>query len=72
MFANVFSVACGVFFIWMAHGFASMVDPELQGAARQSEIWRRLTTNEASSLGFGVLLIGAGLWLALCKPRLSA
>ena len=72
MFAGVFSAACGAFMIWMAYGFASMMDPDVQGAARQSEIWSRLTTHGAEPVGFGIFLICVGLWLALSKPKPSA
>ena len=65
MMAGAFSVLAGVFLIGMVFGFASMVDPDVQGAARRSEIVHRMVTGGGSGLAFGLALIGVGLWLAL-------
>lgn len=72
MFAGMFSVACGSFMIWMAYCFASMIDPDVQGIDRQSEILHGLTTQGASPVALGILLICVGAWLAISKPKRSA
>jgi hypothetical protein len=69
MIAGFFSVACGFFLIWMAYGFASMVDPGLPGAARRAEILRNLLEDGDEPIGLGILLIGVGIDLAWSKPR---
>jgi hypothetical protein len=69
MIAGFLSVACGLFLIWMAYGFASLVDPDLAGAARRTEIVRKLVEDGAEPIGLGILLIGAGIYLAWSKPR---
>jgi hypothetical protein len=69
MFGGVVFVAFGGFLIFMTYGFASMIDPEIQGAARNAEIWHRMTTNGATPFGLGILAICVGVWLALRKPK---
>jgi hypothetical protein len=70
MIAGSISVFCGAFLIcWMAYGFASMVDPDLRGDARRAEILTRLFTDGAGTVGFAILLIGAGVYLARIKPK---
>ena len=72
MIASFVAVACGGFMIWMAYGFASMIDPDLQGADARSETLRKLFTDGGGTIGFGILLICAGLWLAVSKQKPSA
>ena len=69
MIAGSISVLCGAFLIWMAYGFASLIDPDLRGAARRAEILSRLFTDGAGPVGFGILLICAGVYLARAKPK---
>ncbi len=70
--AGVVAVLGGAFLILMAYAFATMIDPELEGAARRSTIAHRMFTGKDSPLGFGIFLIVVGLWLAISKPKSPA
>jgi hypothetical protein len=69
MMAGLLSAAAGVFMIWMCYCFATMMDPDVQGDARQSTVWRQVTGD--SLLPISILLIGAGIWLAFGKLKRS-
>jgi hypothetical protein len=68
MMVGLLLVAIGLFLIFMAYGFASMVDPEIEGPARAAEVWRRMT-GAGSPLGLGIVMIVGGVWLAVSKPK---
>jgi hypothetical protein len=70
MIASLTSMACGAFLIWMLYGFASMTDPDVQGAARDSAVWGKVTGD--GMFPVGILLIVAGAWLAFSKPKRPA
>jgi hypothetical protein len=69
MVAGFVSVVLGAFLIWMAYCFASLVDPDLQGSARRFEILSRLFEHGVEPIGFGILLICVGIYLASAKPK---
>ena len=70
--SNLCSVICGAFLIWMAYGFASaMIHQDLQGTVKVAEVWHRFTTDGGGAIGFGVLLMGTGIWLAFHRPKSS-
>src|SRR5262249_53672952 len=66
MLAGAISVLFGAFLIWMAYGFASMRDPGTPDAPGGAGDWY-----SSGPVGFGVFLIGVGLWLTISKPRSS-
>jgi hypothetical protein len=67
MLAGAASVMFGAFMIAVAYAFASLRDPGAPDAPRKAEHWLR-----SEPVGFGVFLIGVGLWLATRKPKPSA
>lgn len=64
MAAGTLLAAAGALSIFMTYAFASMVDPEMPEAARRAEIWHAMTSAGAGGLGFGLVLLAAGVWLA--------
>lgn len=67
MFGGLFLAVCGAFWIFMLYGFGTMMDPEIQGNAREIAIWRRVVTDP--SFPMGVILIAVGGWLMFHDPR---
>ncbi len=70
--AGLTLMAAGTFFVVLTWAFSTMIEPEIQGPARQAEVWRRMTTGGAGELGVGIILLVAGAWLAWAggrKPR---
>jgi hypothetical protein len=66
---GILFAVCGLFMIWFAYAFSTLIDPDLQGDARRSEIFHNLTSKGASPLGLGILLICGGIWLVFSKPK---
>jgi len=70
MFAGLLLAACGAFWIFMLYGFGTMMDPDIQGAAREAAIWRKVISEPTFPLG--VILMIAGGWLMFRDPRRTA
>jgi hypothetical protein len=68
--AGLSSAACGTFLIWMLYGFASMMDPDMQGAARESAIWVKVSAD--GHFPVGIVVIAASIWLICRKPKRAA
>lgn len=64
--AGLILAACGLFLIWMLYGFATMMDPDVQGTAREGAIWSKVASD--GMFPVGLLLVVAGGWLMLKKP----
>ncbi len=69
MIAGVLFALCGAWMVLMAYAFSTLIDPDLEGAAAQSEILHNLTTRAATPLGLGIVLICGGIWLVFSKPK---
>jgi hypothetical protein len=67
MFGGLFLAACGVFVIFMLYGFGTMMDPTIQGAAREAAIWSKVVREPI--FPFSILLIVVGGWLMSYKPK---
>ena len=70
MFGGLLLAACGAFLIFMLYGFGTMMDPDIQGAARKAAIWHKVVSDP----GFpcGVILMILGGWLMFHEPRRTA
>ncbi len=60
---------CGAFSVWMAYAFATMGSHGRNEAPKPSNVLHTMTSDGASFVGFGILLIVAGIWLAYSKPQ---
>ncbi len=67
MFGGLFLAACGAFLIFMLYGFGTMMDPRIEGAAREAAIWRKVVSEPTFPLGL-ILIVGGG-WLMFYKPK---
>ncbi len=58
-------ILAGAMWLFMVWAFASMVDPSLEGWARQREIWGKFLSGDGpAALCIGLGLIVPGLWIA--------
>jgi hypothetical protein len=65
---GIIAASYGAWQILLVYAFSGMVGQDLPDAARDAEQWRALS-DEMPTIGFGVVLIIVGLWLAFSKPR---
>jgi hypothetical protein len=72
MFGGLLLMISGACTIWLVYCFASMIDPEPQGAPASSEIWRKMTADGGGNIGFGILLLCVGIWMASRRPKSHA
>jgi len=70
MFGGLFLAGLGAFWIFMVYGFATMMDPAIQGAAREAAIWRKVSSEPTS--WFAVILVIVGGWLMFHVPKRTA
>jgi len=70
MFGGLILTVCGLFWTWMLYGFGTMMDPDIQGPARETAIWREVWSDPTFPLG--ILMIVVGCWLMFRKPKRSA
>ena len=70
MFGGLLLAICGASLIFMLYGFGTMMDPAIEGAAREAAIWRKVIGDPAFPVG--ILLLMAGGWLMFHEPRRAA
>ena len=70
MFSGLLLAAGGAFWIFMLYGFGTMMDPDIQGSARQIAIWRMALSDP--TFPFAVILTIIGVWLMFHDPRPTA
>jgi hypothetical protein len=70
MFGGLLLAACGALWVFMLYLFGTMMDPNIQGAAREAAIWRNVVSEP--TFPFGVIVIIAGVWLMFRRPRPTA
>jgi hypothetical protein len=69
MFGGLSLAAFGAFLVFMLYGFGTMIDPDIQGTAREVAIWREVVSG--STFSVGVVLIVVGGWLMVHDPTRS-
>jgi hypothetical protein len=61
MFGGLSLAACGAFLIFMLYGFGTMMDPDIQGTAREVAVWRRVVSEPAFYVGVVLIIVGGRL-----------
>ena len=69
--AGILVALWGAWLVLMVYAFSTMHGLDLSEAARDAEQSRALF-DEMPTIGFGLVLIAAGLWLAFSKPKARA
>ena len=64
-------ILAGGWLLLFTFGFASMIDPALEGWTWWKEFWQRVFTNGLSTLVTGLGLIVLGFWVAASGGRKS-
>ncbi len=68
MVAGTLVTLYGVWHVLLVYAFSMTMGHDLPDAARDAAQWRFLA-REASTIGFGVVLVVVGVLLAISKPR---
>jgi hypothetical protein len=68
MFGGLFLVLAGAWIVLWVYAVSTMIGQDLPDAARDAAQWRALW-GQRFGIGFGAVLVLAGIWLASRDPR---
>jgi hypothetical protein len=74
MFGGLSLAACGAVLIFMLYGFGTMMDPAIQGTAREVAIWRAVVSEPAFYVGVVLIVVGGRFMVhdPTCSDSLGA